>query len=153
MPPSAEVPLSMPIGISTGYGADKHHGTKFALDMKPTSNSGVDIIDIRRVALESNLKAEILSRFHAKEGPRTLPTLLLYDEKGLQLFEQVSVAYPSHTMYTLPLSISFQITYLEEYYLTNDEIAVLTSSAAEIAKLIPSGSMVIELGSGCVLPS
>ncbi|KAM7203815.1 C-type lectin fold [Naviculisporaceae sp. PSN 640] len=96
--------------------------------MKPTSNSGLDIIDIRRVAVETNLKAEILSMFHAKDGPRKLPTLLLYDEKGLQLFER--------------------ITYLEEYYLTNDEIAVLESSAAEIARFIPSGSMIIELGSG-----
>jgi len=37
---------------------------------------------------------------------------------------------------------------LEEYYLTNDEIEVLESSATDIVKSIPSGSMVIELGSG-----
>jgi uncharacterized SAM-dependent methyltransferase len=41
-----------------------------------------------------------------------------------------------------------QITYLEEYYLTNSEIQVLRRSARAIAKAIPSGSMVIELGSG-----
>lgn len=41
-----------------------------------------------------------------------------------------------------------QITYLDEYYLTNDEIALLESYSAEIARHIPSGSMVIELGSG-----
>jgi uncharacterized SAM-dependent methyltransferase len=44
--------------------------------------------------------------------------------------------------------IRAQITYLEEYYLTNDEIALLESHSAEIAKYVPSGSMVIELGSG-----
>lgn len=42
----------------------------------------------------------------------------------------------------------YQITYLEEYYLTNDEIQVLEDSASEIAARIPEGSMVIELGSG-----
>jgi len=41
-----------------------------------------------------------------------------------------------------------QITYLDEYYLTNDEIALLKSHSAEIAEHVPSGSMVIELGSG-----
>lgn len=41
-----------------------------------------------------------------------------------------------------------KITYLEEYYLTNDEIALLKSASAEIAKTIPSGSAIIELGSG-----
>jgi len=40
---------------------------------------------------------------------------------------------------------------LEEYYLTNDEIEVLKSSAADIVKHISSGSMVIELGSGWVI--
>ncbi|KAK4211277.1 4-dimethylallyltryptophan N-methyltransferase [Rhypophila decipiens] len=128
MPPSAEYAVPMPIGISTGYKPNKQIGNKCTLDMKPTSNSSLDIIDIRRVAVETNLKTEILSMFHAKDGPRQLPTLLLYDEKGLQLFER--------------------ITYLEEYYLTNDEIAVLGSNAADIARLIPSGAMVIELGSG-----
>jgi len=42
----------------------------------------------------------------------------------------------------------FQITYLEEYYLTNDEIEVLKTSATAIVGLIPSGTMIVELGSG-----
>lgn len=37
---------------------------------------------------------------------------------------------------------------MEEYYLTNSEIQVLRRSARAIAKAIPSGSMVVELGSG-----
>lgn len=41
-----------------------------------------------------------------------------------------------------------QITYLEEYYLTNDEIALLESHSAKIAENVPAGSLVIELGSG-----
>jgi L-histidine Nalpha-methyltransferase / hercynylcysteine S-oxide synthase len=49
----------------------------------------VKIIDIRQVAVEVNLKEEILAMFHPKQGLRQLPTLLLYDERGLQLFEEV----------------------------------------------------------------
>jgi uncharacterized SAM-dependent methyltransferase len=44
--------------------------------------------------------------------------------------------------------IGVQITYLDEYYLTNYEIELLKKSAAEIASKIPEGAMVVELGSG-----
>lgn len=94
MPPSAEYSLPMPIRISTGYGTGttKQMGSKYPSSMKRSSSLDVslDIVDIRRVAVETNLKAEILSMFRAKDGPRRLPTLLLYDERGLQLFESVS---------------------------------------------------------------
>lgn len=53
------------------------------------SSSGLDIIDIRQTAVEFNLRQEIHNQFRPSEGPRQMPTLLLYDEKGLQLFEQV----------------------------------------------------------------
>ena len=49
----------------------------------------IDIIDIRSDAVAFNLKQEIFELFRPDEGPRKLPTMLLYDEKGLQLFEQV----------------------------------------------------------------
>ncbi|KAL3427396.1 Ergothioneine biosynthesis protein 1-like protein 1 [Phlyctema vagabunda] len=88
----------------------------------------INIIDIRHGAVEINLKDEIFQSLRPKSGPKKMPTLLLYDEKGLQLFEE--------------------ITYLPEYYLTNAEIDVLERSAESIANAIPSGSMVIELGSG-----
>ncbi|RBQ70994.1 hypothetical protein VDGD_21494 [Verticillium dahliae] len=51
--------------------------------------SQLDIIDVRRAAVEVNLKDDILSMWNPKDGPRKLPTLLLYNEKGLQLFEDV----------------------------------------------------------------
>ncbi len=51
----------------------------------------VHIIDIRRDAIEIDLKKEILSSLKPAKGPKTMPTLLLYDEKGLQLFEEVTV--------------------------------------------------------------
>jgi len=58
-----------------------------------TAKAGPDIIDIRRVEVEINLKAEVLSQFRSKDTPRTLPTLLLYDERGLQLFEEVRLLF------------------------------------------------------------
>jgi uncharacterized SAM-dependent methyltransferase len=46
-----------------------------------------------------------------------------------------------------------QITYLDEYYLTNDEIELLEKNAAELASKFPAGAMLIELGSGLVTPA
>ena len=75
------------------------------------------------------MKKEILSGLNPKHGTKkTLPTLLLYDDAGLRLFEE--------------------ITYLDEYYLTEEEIAILTKYADRIAERIEDGSNVVELGSG-----
>ena len=54
------------------------------------SVSNIDIIDIRHGVVEVNLKDEILSSLRPESGIKKLPTLLLYDERGLQLFEEVS---------------------------------------------------------------
>jgi uncharacterized SAM-dependent methyltransferase len=40
------------------------------------------------------------------------------------------------------------ITYLDEYYLTNAEIEALKLHAGEIVARIPEGSRLLELGSG-----
>ncbi len=53
------------------------------------THSNIDIIDIRHDAVEINLKEEILSSLKVAPGQRSLPTLLLYDERGLQIFEEV----------------------------------------------------------------
>lgn len=91
------------------------------------------IIDIRSDTAGIELKQEILAGLKpADGGEKTLPTLLLYDEEGLKLFER--------------------ITYLKEYYLTGEEIAVLERHAESIAQRIPDGSMVVELGSGYSSP-
>lgn len=87
------------------------------------------IIDIRRQARNDPMLEEIYRGLQYEEGKdRTLPTVVLYDEKGLKLFED--------------------ITYLDEYYLTNAEIEVLNRYAADIARMISPGSRIIELGSG-----
>lgn len=58
--------------------------------VQPVGKHVLDIIDIRRVAVETNLKDDIISMWNPTNGPRRLPTLLLYNERGLQLFEDVS---------------------------------------------------------------
>lgn len=91
--------------------------------------SHVSIIDIRQGEFDKSLADETREKLNPGNGQeRRMPTLLLYDERGLQLFEE--------------------ITYLEEYYLTNAEIETLTTHAEAIARFIESGSQVIELGSG-----
>lgn len=48
-----------------------------------------DIIDIRGDTEEFDLKNEVVKLLSPENGVRKLPTLLLYDERGLQLFEDV----------------------------------------------------------------
>lgn len=86
-----------------------------------------EITDIRSSTVV-DLRKTILSGL--KGTHPTLPTLILYDEPGLKLFEK--------------------ITYLDEYYLTNCEIAILESKSDEIVKRmgLKAGGIVVELGSG-----
>ena len=89
----------------------------------------VPIIDIRTTEISLSINEEIHKGLRPVHGKaKTLPTLLLYDSVGLKLFED--------------------ITYLEEYYLTNAEIEVLENHADDIAARIQRGSQLIELGSG-----
>lgn len=93
------------------------------------SKSGPNIIDIRSDTAGIELKQEIRKGLKPSNGgEKTLPTLLLYDDEGLKLFEK--------------------ITYLDEYYLTGQEIEVLQKHAASIAEKIPNDSLMVELGSG-----
>lgn len=92
-------------------------------------HSDVSIIDIRQGGSDVSIVDEIRQKLNPGQGQeRRMPTLLLYDEEGLRLFEE--------------------ITYLEEYYLTNAEIETLTTHAEAIVRLIEPGSQLIELGSG-----
>ncbi|OQN97327.1 hypothetical protein B0A48_16391 [Cryoendolithus antarcticus] len=87
------------------------------------------IIDIQGDGQTANLKRMIVEGLAIPDGQqKTLPTLLLYDATGLQIFEE--------------------ITYLEEYYLTGQEIEVLERNADEIATNIEQNSVLLELGSG-----
>lgn len=89
----------------------------------------ISIIDIRRGGLDFSIVDEMRRTLHPKQGDeRRMPTLLLYDEQGLKLFEDV--------------------TYLDEYYVTNAEIEVLENHANDIVQSVASGSQIVELGSG-----
>ena len=78
----------------------------------------------------SRLDAEFLS--DVLEGlsgsPKTLPCRWLYDERGSELFEE--------------------ITRLPEYYPTRTEQAILETAAPEIAREIGSRAEIVEYGSG-----
>lgn len=61
-------------------------------------SAAAEIIDIRGVdgTSDFNLKDDVAAMLDPPGGgPRKLPTLLLYDESGLQLFEDVCVNHPS----------------------------------------------------------
>ncbi|KAG9840946.1 hypothetical protein KCU98_g8950, partial [Aureobasidium melanogenum] len=94
----------------------------------PGNKTEVDIIDIRSSTHDISLKKELETSLSAT--PPKFPSLLLWDEKGLQHFEA--------------------ITYSPEYYLTNCEIELLKQHSNEIARQIAPGSIVLELGSGCL---
>src|SRR5215471_14379898 len=61
-------------------------------------------------------------------GRKTLPAKYFYDDHGSTLFEA--------------------ITALPEYYPTRTELGILEERAGEIARLVPPGAALIELGSG-----
>lgn len=95
------------------------------IDIRPASGTRASedptVCDIRLDAIKG------LSGFSSE---KELPGLLLYDEAGLRLFEE--------------------ITYQPEYYLTGVEIKLLKKHAISIANQIKNGAWVIELGGGSV---
>ncbi|KAL4793902.1 histidine-specific methyltransferase [Aspergillus venezuelensis] len=90
------------------------------------SPPAAQIIDIRSDKKDVELRECLQQSIHS--GSPSLPDLLLWDEQGLRLFEEV--------------------TYCPSYYLTGEEIALLEKQRYEIASHIPAGSMLVELGSG-----
>ena len=102
--------------------------------MSPSASytSNVGIVDIRQHDFGASLANDIRNGLNPPKGTRrSLPTILLYDSKGLKLFEE--------------------ITYLDEYYLTNAEIEALETHAKDIAERIPNDAQLLEVGSGCVV--
>lgn len=93
------------------------------VDIRSTSATGTD-----DAFGDSNLIESIVAGLDKPYNQKSIPTLVLYDNRGLQLFDQ--------------------ITYLPEYYLTNAEIDILKRKGDEIVAHIPDGSAIIELGAG-----
>lgn len=78
------------------------------------------------IIIEHDVQAEIKDGL--RENPKTLPTYLLYDEKGSLLFEQ--------------------ITRLDEYYPTKTEITIFRTHLPEMISVTGFNLALIELGSG-----
>ena len=108
-------------------GSSKQHGR----GLDGTNGNRNDIVDIREdkreLSLQDMLRTSLRGGRSGKEAP-SLPSLLLWDQHGLQLFEA--------------------ITYSDEYYLTESEMAVLTEHGEAMAERIGPNTMMVELGSG-----
>jgi len=95
------------------------------------SNTSIsrNIIDIRASKSKTPLAEQI--REGLKDGTetgRSLPSMLLWDARGLQLFRAV--------------------TLLDEYYVARTEIDILERYAGDMAERVKAHSTLIELGSG-----
>jgi dimethylhistidine N-methyltransferase len=78
------------------------------------------------VEADSPFRHDVIAGLTAR--PKRLAPKYFYDEAGARLFEE--------------------ITALPEYYPTRCELAILRERAADIARLFPEGSALIEFGSG-----
>ncbi|KAJ3321895.1 hypothetical protein HDV06_003761 [Boothiomyces sp. JEL0866] len=86
------------------------------------SRVSVPFIDSREIRKGGKVNQTLL---------RSLPTMILYDDKGLEIFDK--------------------ITYDKDYYLTNAEIEVLQNNSNElVAKYVKDGDVLIELGAGAM---
>ena len=99
----------------------------------------VEVVDIRnRSSNQSGLlviRSEIVKGLSRPTGQKTLPTLLLYDERGLQLYDELTTNVP-------------------EYYLFAAEEEILKRHADQIVRAMhgnvehPNEGVVVELGAG-----
>ncbi|KAI9485402.1 MAG: hypothetical protein EXX96DRAFT_544974 [Benjaminiella poitrasii] len=77
----------------------------------------------------SDLVDTILDSLDKPSNHKSIPTFILYDKKGLQLFDQIT-----------------QLD--DEYYLTGAEHDILLTYSNEIVDRLQDGSVIFELGSG-----
>jgi len=93
------------------------------------------IIQLPRTDAATPLCDEIIKGLQKPQGQRTLPTILLYDEQGLRLFDEITTKAP-------------------EYYLFPAEEQILREHGREVVRLMHSGEpvrdgeVVLELGAG-----
>lgn len=94
------------------------------------------IVQLPRTEAATPLWDDIIKGLQNPRGQRTLPTILLYDEQGLRLYDEITTKAP-------------------EYYLFPAEEEILREHGAEIVHLmhgsepIQDGEVVLELGAGC----
>ncbi|ESK95188.1 duf323 domain-containing protein [Moniliophthora roreri MCA 2997] len=99
-----------------------------------------EIIDVHAHAHEDNSRAiqeDLLAGLGRPAGQKHVPTMLLYDERGLRLYDDITTKVP-------------------EYYLFSAEEEILKNHAAEIVRVmhgsvgVVQGESVIELGAGAL---
>jgi uncharacterized SAM-dependent methyltransferase len=88
--------------------------------------SGLQVHNLRRQAATGSLVPSILQGLRAEE--RELPSLLLWNDQGLSLFNAVLDS--------------------ADYYLANKEWALLRDEVQNIVASISSGDRLIDLGAG-----
>ncbi|KAF8964415.1 hypothetical protein BDZ97DRAFT_1919098 [Flammula alnicola] len=97
------------------------------IDVHSRSNAGFLISDIH---------SQILTGLSQPPGHREIPTVLLYDERGLRLYDDITTEVP-------------------EYYLFGAEEEILKNNADDIVQTIHRGSVssdevIVELGAGAL---
>ena len=90
----------------------------------------LDITCLLRESPEQDPKDEICTALSKK--CKEIPSVLLWDDKGLALFEKIREGAP------------------DAYYPSWKETSLLSRSAIDVAARIPGGTTLIELGTGYV---
>ncbi|CAO3676522.1 unnamed protein product [Rhizopus stolonifer] len=117
------------IDIRTASSPDTKEGNMIDINRPPSPPRSSDISEDAFNA--SDLADTILDSLDKPVNQKSIPTYILYDKRGLQLFDQ--------------------ITYLDnEYYLTNAELDILERKSDEFADRLQDGSVIFELGAGAL---
>ena len=90
----------------------------------------LDLVELKLSQHEA-FRADVLAGLSQRQ--KTLPSRWLYDQRGSELFEE--------------------ITRLDEYYLTRTETAILRRHAEEMAALCGEGIVLLEYGAGAAIKS
>jgi dimethylhistidine N-methyltransferase len=90
----------------------------------------LDLVE-SKLSQHEAFRADVLAGL--SQPRKTLPSRWLYDQRGSELFEE--------------------ITRLDEYYLTRTETAILRSHAKEMATLCGDGVVLLEYGAGAAIKS
>lgn len=99
-----------------------------------------EIIDVhvQDISPIDDVKQQIIDGLMRPAGEKHMPTMLLYDERGLRLYDDITTEVP-------------------EYYLFGAEEEILRNHADDIVRAMHHGEdavladeVVLELGAGCV---
>ena len=90
----------------------------------------LDLVE-SKLSQHEAFRADVLAGLSQRQ--KTLPSRWLYDQRGSELFEE--------------------ITHLDEYYLTRTETAILRRHAGEMAALCGDNVVLLEYGAGAGIKS